>query len=107
MTTSGKRFDYIGNALRRLFERNDVVPRFKLTYVSSSASTYFLSDYADAVLIISPTMLEDQYFKLRDDIEYKYVDDPRLYATFFLIASEDNIYGIEFINYVEDNLQKQ
>lgn len=105
MTSSGKVFDSVRLALIDLFAREDLIPRFKMIHFAtlSSNSSYFLSDFGDAVLFTTNAMIDDRRLSLRGDIIYKTTDDPKLHATIYLVTDTQNKLGLDFLDYVSQS----
>ncbi len=105
MTSSGKVFDSVRLGLIDLFAQEDLIPRFKMIHFAtlSSNSSYFLSDFGDAVLFTTDAMIDDGRLSLREDIVYKETDDPKLHATIYLITDGENKLGLDFLDYVANS----
>ncbi len=104
VTSSGKTFDYFGYAMKCLFEKHDMVPRFRSSPVGASHSMYFLADFRDGIFCATEGMLGDARLRARDDLEYRVMDDPRLTITTFMLAREDDAVACDFLDSMETAL---
>lgn len=101
MTTAGEAYDYIGNAIRDLFERNDKNPRFRMVVqdIHWGLSDYFMTDFEDSVLFTTMGAINDVRLNSRNDITHIVLEDERMSLSSILLSARDNKQACSFVEY--------
>ncbi len=104
MTSLGKVFDSVKIALQDMFAAENLVPLFRMVHIAnlSDTSSYYLSDFRDAILFTTIGMVEDGRFSLREDITYRASQDPKMHYTLYLVAKDKNEPASNFLDYIID-----
>ncbi len=107
MTSVTNSFDYMREMTKDAFDSNGMVPFFKPVHFDiDSPASYFLSDFdSKCVMITSSGMVENQCLSMRDDITYRIIEDPRLRATAYMLALENNKRATSFLEFAKEMLQ--
>jgi hypothetical protein len=77
VTTTGRQFNYMGNAVSDLFAKNGMVPCLHRCHHDQGSSAFFLVEFSDSILITSPNMTDDPVLGQRSDLTCRPIEDER------------------------------
>ncbi len=103
MTSVSNSFDYMREMTKDVFSRNAMTPFFKPVHFDiDSPTSFFLSSFDNqSVMLTSAGMIDNQCLKMRDDIIWRPIDDPRLVATSYMLVLKENERAMDFLDFAQ------
>lgn len=104
--SQGETYDYMAEAHGRLCRAKGLVPRFRMKQVmDGSASTVFMSDFRDSVLVATPGMVHDARLSSRADLRHDSLPSPAFDISTSVVVRADDDDACELANFIEEQLR--